>query len=120
LVFLSSQFGAAFAGSSRPPRQSGDDEWRTTNTVSGGRAQPSTIEMRLVGLVYERTAAELSCEQCGARLGREVRFMSPSDPYPPSWRMLAVTRCSGWRTHRHFADITESAEDLLLGPFHLS
>jgi hypothetical protein len=110
-------FGAGFGGLSAPPGQNCDEERRTIRTVVSGRRQLSAVETWLLRLAYEDMAAQLGCGKCGASLGRELRFVPPSDADPPSWRVLAVTRCSGWRRHRHTADVIESSNDLVLGLF---
>ncbi len=86
----------------------------------GGGAHFSAIEMWLVRLAYEDMAAKSSCKKCGAPLGRELRFVPPDEYDPPWWRLLVVTRCSGWRRHRHSAGVAEASKDLLFGPFELS
>jgi hypothetical protein len=119
-LFANWPFGDGFAGPSAPPGQNCDDERSTIRTVVVGRPRLSAVETWLLRLAYEDMAAELSCGKCGAPLGRELRFVPPSNADPPSWRMLAVTRCSGWRRHRHTADVTESSKDLLLALFRLT
>ena len=114
---------ALAAGLGRQPRRrwhNYDDDFRTPGTLIGVRSRLSTVEMWLVRLAYKEIAAELRCEKCGAPLGRELRFIPPGDHDPVSWRLLAVTRCSGWRRHRHAAGVAESSKDLLLGPLHLT
>jgi hypothetical protein len=96
-----------------------DEGLRGTGTYIGGRAELNAVEVWVLRLGYKDLAARLNCGKCGSRLGRELRILWPSDAYPPSVRMLAMTRCSGWRRHRQVAVVTESSEDLLLGPFRL-
>lgn len=91
-----------------------------TSTVMVERACVSAIEMWLIRLAYEDMVRELSCRKCGAPLGRQLRFVRPADCNPPSWRVLAVTRCSGWRRHRYIARVSESSKDLFFGLFQLS
>jgi hypothetical protein len=87
------------------------------DTVTGGRGGFSAIELWLVRLAYEDMAAELGCKKCKAHLGRELHFVPPGDFDPPWWRLMVVTRCSGWRRHRHVAGVTEAAKNLLFGRF---
>jgi hypothetical protein len=101
------------------PYQGYDEKRRTPGTVLGEHAELSPVEVWVLRLSYQDLAARLNCERCGSRLGRELRLLLPSATYPPSVRMLAMTRCSGWRRHRHVAVVTESSEDLLLGPLRL-
>ena len=110
---------ALAAGLGRQPRRrwhNYDDDFRTPGTLIGVRSRLSTVEMWLVRLTYKEIAAELRCEKCGAPLGRELRFIPPGDHDPVSWRLLAVTRCSGWRRHRHAAGVAESSKDLVARP----
>jgi hypothetical protein len=102
------------------PYQNYDREFGRAQTVTAGRARVSAIEMWLVWRAYEDILTELRCKKCGAPLGRKLRLILPAGYNPPSWRLLAVTRCGGWRRHRHIARVTESARDLLFGPFQLS
>jgi hypothetical protein len=95
------------------------EERRTTITGMGRPAELSAVEMWVLRLSYEDVADHLDCGRCGARLGRKLLSLLPSDAYPPSVRMLAMTRCSGWRRHLHVAVVTESSKELLLGPLRL-
>jgi hypothetical protein len=119
-LFANWPFDAGFGGPSAPSSQNYDRELRTVRTLATNRLPLSAVEMWLLRLAYVAMAAELSCGKCGAPLDRELRFVPPSDADPPSWRTLVVTRCSGWRRHRHTADVTESSKDLLLGLFRLN
>jgi hypothetical protein len=112
-------FTFGLEGQSGRPCQGYEYERRTTRTSVGGRDELSAVEMWLLRLSYEGHAAQLDCGRCGSRLGRELLSLRPSHAYPPSVRMLAVTRCSGWRRHLHVAVVTESSEDLLLEPLRL-
>jgi hypothetical protein len=111
------------AGSGHPSGQQHQNYDRgsgKTRTVLGGRSRFSAIEMWLVRLAYEDMAAQVSCKKCGAPLGRELRLVPPDDYDPPWWCLLVVTRCSGWRRHRHSAGVTEASKNLLFGPLQVS
>jgi hypothetical protein len=115
-LFAPWEFMSALGGPAGCPYQGYDEERRTTSTSTGGRAELSAVEMWVLRLSYEALAAQSNCGRCGSRLGRKLRSLWPSDAYPHSVRMLAMTRCSGWRRHLHVAAVTESSDDLLLGP----
>jgi hypothetical protein len=83
-------------------------------------AELSGIEKWLIHRAYEGIAARSSCKKCGSALGRRLHFVPPAGHNPSSWRLFAVTRCSGWRGHRHVAGVAEASNDLVLGPFRLS
>jgi hypothetical protein len=80
-------------------------------------AQPADLDLWLVAVLYEFVAAQSSCRTCGGQLGRQVRVVTCS-PGPPSerWRVSVVTRCGGWRRHRHVAEVVRPSRDLVLGP----
>ena len=118
-LFAPWELMSALGGPSGCPYQGYDEERLRTSTSMGGRAELSAVEMWVLRLSYEALAAQSNCGRCGSRLGRKLRSLWPSDAYPRSVRMLAMTRCSGWRRHRHVAVVTESSEDLLLGPLRL-
>ena len=75
--------------------------------------------MWLIELTYAVVAEGSSCEKCGADLGRRISVI-PSSSRDSSWRATIAIRCSGWRRHRHLAEIAERSKDLILGPFRLS
>jgi hypothetical protein len=98
---------------------------RTSGSHDGGEHRPgcgyaeppTTIDVRLIQVAYEFIAAESGCARCGAPLGRGLRVTPPVSGGPPShWRVSVVTRCLGWRRHRHTAHVTRPLKDLALGP----
>lgn len=82
--------------------------------------QPTLIDLWLIQIAYEVLVAESTCEKCGAPLGRGLHVVEPPKYQLSKWQVSVVTRCQGWRRHRHFADIAETSSDLLLGPLHRS
>ena len=72
------------------------------------------LDLWLLHGIYAVIAAESNCERCGAPLGRGLRVA----PSLPSLPVSVVTRCTGWRRHRHIAEVHEESHDLLLGPLH--
>jgi len=89
----------------------------TTDAEPGARAEPTADDLSLIRLMYEIVAAESRCGRCGAPLGRRLRCVLSSADRAPSWRVSVVTRCSGWRRHRHVADVAEASRDLSFGQF---
>jgi hypothetical protein len=77
----------------------------------------TAIDLELVEIAYGVIAAESSCSTCGAPLGRCLRITrTPAAPVLAHWRLSVVTRCCGWRRHRHLADVA-GRRDLDLGRF---
>jgi hypothetical protein len=75
------------------------------------------LDAELIQLAFEVIAAESACDRCGAPLGRGVHLEPPSGECPPSAVAAILTRCRGWRRHRHLAMVCERSNHLLLGPF---
>jgi hypothetical protein len=68
--------------------------------------------------VLGRTVAERSlCERCGAVLGRSLTLW-PTSSETAGWRLLAITRCRGWRRHAYVAIVADVADDLRMSRFH--
>ncbi len=80
-------------------------------------AQPTAVDVWLIQLIYETIAAESCCGMCGCPLGRGLQVASSPPDLPRSWTVSIVTRCTGWRRHRHIASATETSDGLELGPF---
>ena len=86
----------------------------------GGCAEPTALDMWLVQVAYEVVAAESRCAKCGSPLGRGLLLAPSSEVHPLfRWRVSIATRCSGWRRHRHVANVVKASNDLLLGSLHL-
>jgi hypothetical protein len=81
-------------------------------------ASPTALDLWVIQLTYEVVAAESTCARCGARLCHRLRVMPSAAARPGSWTLPIVTRCKGFRRHRHIAIAEEVSDDLVLGPFH--
>jgi hypothetical protein len=73
-------------------------------------------DLRLVRIVYDFLAAETLCDSCAFPLGRSLSVTVSGGEPSPGWRISVVTRCRGWRRHRHTAIVTESLGHLRLEP----
>ncbi len=80
------------------------------------RREPTALDLWLVRLAYEVAAAESACARCGAPLDRRICVVAD---HPPAWTVSIVTRCGGWRRHRHVATVEDGSDALLLGPLTL-
>ncbi len=111
------EFGAALSGLSATSSGSCEENmW----AVLGGCAEPTALDMWLVQVAYEVVAAESRCAKCGSPLGRGLLLAPSSEVHPLfRWRVSIATRCSGWRRHRHVANVVKASNDLLLGSLHL-
>jgi hypothetical protein len=80
-------------------------------------ADPDLLDLWLIRLTYRLVATEWWCTRCGARLRRRVRVVpfGADRAGPPV--VSVVTRCRGWRRHRHTAIVDELGNDLVLGRF---
>ncbi|WP_250032324.1 hypothetical protein [Paractinoplanes maris] len=77
----------------------------------------SDTDLRLVRIVYDFIAAETLCDKCAALLGRSLSLaVTGGGPGRPGWQILVVTRCRGWRRHRHTAVVTDLLGHLRLEP----
>lgn len=104
-------------GASPDPVRRGHGEAGTTAPVGPGQHRELTaLDLWLIHLAYEVVAAESACARCGAPLGRKIRVVPWATDRPPSWTVSIVTRCSGWRRHRHVAAVDDGSNALLLGP----
>jgi hypothetical protein len=104
-----------------PPGAYRGSRWAGTGLLSppadaGWRAEPSTVDLDLIRSLYEVLAGDATCARCGAPLGRRLRVVSRPAGEPPRWATSVVTRCRGWRRHRHTADVIEESKDLRFGP----
>jgi hypothetical protein len=79
---------------------------------------PTTLDRWLIKMIYRTVAPESRCEKCGEDLGRRLRVLLPAEPYSV-WDVLVVTRCRGWRGHRHVATVSCAGGALQLGPLRL-
>src|SRR2546421_9080651 len=86
----------------------------------GERRELTALDLWLIRLAYEVVAAESTCARCGAPLGRKVHVVPWAVDHPPSWTVSIVTRCSGWRRHRHVATVDDGSDALLLGPLRVA
>jgi hypothetical protein len=82
----------------------------------GQRRELTALDLWLIRLAYEVVAAESACARCGAPLGRRIRLVAWAVDHPAAWTVSIVTRCSGWRRHRHVARVDDGTKALLLGP----
>jgi hypothetical protein len=71
------------------------------------------LDAELIRMAYTVGAAGSTCCRCGAALGRGLTIGPPCGASVAS----VVTRCRGWRSHRHVATVSEVSGHLLLGPF---
>ena len=101
-----------------PSKGNHDDRGPNGRPGLRGFARPSPVDVCLIQLTYEILAAETSCARCGAALGRGLRAVPPDVFYLQAWRLLPVTKCTGWRRHAYVAAARESSKDPLFGPFH--
>jgi len=85
-----------------------------TSTALG----PTNLDRWLIEVIYRTVASETYCEKCGERLGRRLQVLLPTEPYSV-WAVLVVTRCRGWRQHRHITTVSRAGEDLQVGSLRL-
>jgi len=83
--------------------------------VSGSRLDLPELDLRLIQVTYEFVAALSTCGRCQAPLRRQISVTGSAGGI--SSTASVVTKCGGWRRHRHVATVTESANHLALGPF---
>jgi hypothetical protein len=81
-----------------------------------GVAGPTETDLDLVRLSYDVIAAELGCSTCLASLGRGLYLVVPAGGEGPTWQVIVVTRCHGWRRHRHTAVVAGVGGGLHFGP----
>ncbi|WP_250032264.1 hypothetical protein [Paractinoplanes maris] len=79
-------------------------------------AVPTETDLELVRLCYDVMAAGLGCSACPAPLGRDLYLVAPADAEAPTWQVIVVMRCRGWRRHRHTAVVAEVGGNLHFGP----
>ena len=104
-----------WSGSPEQPRDRAHDV-EVCAPVAGDEGRPGAVDLWLIHLIYEVIAAESTCVKCGASLGRRLRLVPPFVDSPLlDWRVLVVTRCEGWRRHRHVANVVEGSKSLLFG-----
>jgi hypothetical protein len=106
----------ALGGPPAPSSWSRDEAGSTARANVGPHPTPSALDLALIQLTYKVVAASTTCNRCGAPLGRGLRVV-PSAADLRSWTVSIVTRCGGWRRHRHLALVEEASRDLVLGPF---
>jgi hypothetical protein len=82
------------------------------------RSHLTALDLWLIHVVYEVVAAESTCVRCGTPLDRRVRVVPSVTDDSPLGAASVVTRCRGWRRHRHTAVVGDGADGLLLGPLH--
>jgi hypothetical protein len=78
---------------------------------------PDRTDLWLLRTTYEFVAARTGCGRCRATLGRDLRLLPTADELGTGWRFVVVTRCSGWRRHRHAAVASETRGGFRLGLF---
>jgi hypothetical protein len=80
------------------------------------RALVSDLDVALLEVLYGAIAGSTRCSACGAPLRPDVRVVPGVDArVGPRWPAAVVTRCRGWRRHRHVATV-DGPRDLELGP----
>ncbi len=90
---------------------------RVSDAGTGEDGQPTALDLWLIHCVYEVIATETTCRKCGSLLSLRLHVMPPLVDLPLlHWRVSVVTRCAGWRRHRHAADVVEGSKSLLFGP----
>jgi hypothetical protein len=95
-----------------------ENEPRSPGALPRG-AKPTPLDMWLIELTYTVVAGESWCVKCGADLGRRISVRR-SSCRDSSWQTTVAIRCSGWKRHRHLAEVVEGSNGLSLGPLHLS
>lgn len=85
-------------------------DWSCLPPVALPGAEPGRDDLWLAQIMYEFVAGRTRCAKCGAALGRGIHPMIGTP-----WRIVVVTRCSGWRRHRHTAVVTEASDGLNFG-----
>jgi hypothetical protein len=86
---------------------------RSPNTLG-----PTILDRSLIEVIYGTIAPESRCEKCGQRLGRRLRVVLPAEPSLVG-DVRVVTRCRGWRGHRHVATVSCAGDGLQFGSLHL-
>jgi hypothetical protein len=81
-------------------------------------ARPTIDDVRLIECLSAFVAASSRCTACGRPLSGRLELLPGVHPDASTWAMVAVTRCRGWRRHRHSAAVTESSRDLIFEQFH--
>lgn len=77
--------------------------------------EPAPADLWLIRTAYEFTADRTRCDRCRHRLGRDLQVVIGGRS-----RVVVVTRCRGWRRHRHSAVVTDARGDLHLERLHAS
>ena len=100
-----------------PPNTPSGAAGRVSGAGTGEDGLPTEVDLWLIRCIYEVIAAETTCRKCGSLLGLRLHVMAPLVDRPLlHWRVSVVTRCAGWRHHRHVADVVEGSKSLLFGP----
>jgi hypothetical protein len=80
------------------------------------RALVTDLDVELLEVLYGVVALGTRCSACGAPLRRRVRIVPSADRRSGArWPASVVTRCRGWRRHRHIAAV-DGFDHLELGP----
>jgi hypothetical protein len=106
----------ALGGSPTPSGWGHDETQPASPTTFGPLPDLTAVNLWLIQLTYQFVAAESHCSRCGDTLGRGLRVI-PSAAEQSPWTVSIITRCHGWRRHRHLATVVEVSNDLMLGPF---
>jgi hypothetical protein len=83
-------------------------------------ASCTAVDLWLVESTYRFIAAHAHCVRCGDPLGRGLRVVIRPDAEHAPCTGSIVTRCRGWRRHRHVATVVGVRNDLVLGPFRVT
>src|SRR5690349_21773160 len=78
-------------------------------TGPGQRRELTALDLWLIRLAYDVVMAESAFARCGAPLGRRIRVVPWAADHPPGWTVSIVTRCGGWRRHRHVATVDDGS-----------
>ena len=77
-------------------------------------AEPTAVDLELIGVIYEVLVEQVDCATCGAPLHRAVRVELIHRSLAAA-QILVTTHCGGRKRHRHVANVVEQAGDLRFG-----
>ncbi len=114
--FMASYWAAALGLSTAPTTS-----WLWFARSEGQRSAaaprvPSALDIQVVLALYTALIEQVGCVNCGAPLHRVVKVDLAHSSVNPTV-VIVVTRCRGWRRHRHKACVVDEAGDLRFGQF---